>query len=93
MSRNPSLLGSSFTCFSAQDKGGSLKWDSNESLRNCVQRTNSDRIGVGDVYVDQEVKVKNYVQHLSQNLVVINDLNCIRNRSPTGSVHSFEIRC
>ena len=40
-------------------------------------------IGVGDVYVDQEVKVKNYV-HLSQTLAVISDLACMRDLSPTG---------
>ena len=42
------------------------------------------------MYVDQEVKVKNCVQHLSQTLAVINDLACIRNLSPTGSLYSFE---
>ena len=47
-------------------------------------------IGVGDMYIDQEVKVKVYVQHLSQTLAVINDLACIRDLSPTGLLHSFE---
>ena len=50
-------------------------------------------IGVGDMYVGQEVKVKNYVcivQHSSQTSAVFNDLACIRDHSPTGSLHSFE---
>ena len=47
-------------------------------------------IGVGDMHVDQEVKVKNYVQHLSQTLAVTKDLACVRDLSPTGSLHSFE---
>ena len=42
------------------------------------------------MYVDREVKVKNHVQHQSQTLAVINDFTCIRDLSPTGSVHSFE---
>ena len=40
-------------------------------------------IGMGDMYVDQKVKVNNYVQHLSQTLAVINDLSCIRDLSLT----------
>ena len=48
-------------------------------------------IGVGDMYVDQEVKkVKNYVQHLSQALAVIHKVSCIRDLSPTGSLPFFE---
>lgn len=47
-------------------------------------------IRVGGMYVDQEVKVKNYVPHLSKNLAVVNDLACIQDLSPTGSLHSFE---
>ena len=47
-------------------------------------------IGVGDIYVDEEGKVQNFVQHLSQTLAVINDLTCIRDLSLTGSLHSFE---
>ena len=48
-------------------------------------------IGVGDMYVDQEVKkVKNYVQHLSQTLAVIHKVSCIRDLSPTGSLPFFE---
>ena len=46
-------------------------------------------IGVGDMYTDQEMKVKKYI-HLSQTLVVMNDLACIRDLSPTGLLHSFE---
>ena len=34
------------------------------------------------VCVDQEVKVKNYVQHLSQTLAVNNDLVCIGDLPP-----------
>ena len=45
--------------------------------------------GVGDTHIDQEVKVKNYVQHLSQTLAIINDLASIRDLSPTGVLHSF----
>ena len=37
VSRNSPPLGSSFACCPAQDKGGSLKWDSVESLWNCVR--------------------------------------------------------
>ena len=47
-------------------------------------------IGVGDVYIDQEVKVKEYVQHLSQTLTVTNEFACIRDFSPRGLLHSFE---
>ena len=47
-------------------------------------------IGVGGMYIDEEVKVKKYVQQLSQTLAVINDLICIRDLSPTGSLHPFE---
>ena len=47
-------------------------------------------IGEGDMYLDQEVKVQNYVQHLNQTLAVVNDLTCIRDLSPTGLLHSFE---
>ena len=46
-------------------------------------------IGVGDMYTDQEMKVKKYI-HLSQTLVVMNDLASIRDLSPTGLLHSFE---
>ena len=49
-------------------------------------------IGVGDIYVDEEGKVQNFLQHLSQTLAVINDLTCIRDDSPTDSPHSFEPR-
>ena len=45
------------------------------------------------MYVDEEVKVKNYVQHLSQTLAMINDLSCVRDTRdlcPTDSLHSFE---
>ena len=41
------------------------------------------------MYTDQEMKVKKYT-HLSQTLVVMNDLACIRDLSPTGLLHSFE---
>ena len=47
-------------------------------------------IGVGGMYIDEEVKVKKYVQQLSQTLAVINDLACIRDLCYTGSLHSFE---
>ena len=47
-------------------------------------------IGVGDMYIDQEVKVKVYVQHLSQTLAVINDLAYIKRPLPTGLLHPFE---
>ena len=47
-------------------------------------------IGVGDMYIDQEVKVKKYVQQLSQTLAVINDLACIRDFSPTCLLYFFE---
>ena len=47
-------------------------------------------IGMGDMYVDQKVKVNNYVQHLSQTLGVINDLICIRDIFLSGLLHSFE---
>ena len=43
--RNCFPLGSSFTYCSAQDKGGSSKWDSIESLQNCVQVTISGSDG------------------------------------------------
>lgn len=43
-----------------------------------------------ELYVDQEAKVKNYIQHLSQTLVMINDLACIRDPFPTGLLRSFE---
>ena len=45
---------------------------------------------MGDRYIDQEVKVKKCVQHLSQSLAVTNDPACIRDFSPTGVLHSFE---
>ena len=47
-------------------------------------------IGVGEMYIDQEVKVKEYVQHLSQTLTVTNEFACIRDFSPRGLLHSFE---
>ena len=47
-------------------------------------------MGLGDMCVDEEVKVKNYVQHLSQISALINDLSGIRDLSPTGLLHSFE---
>ena len=47
-------------------------------------------MGLGDMCVDEEVKVKNYVQHLSQTLAVTKDLAGVRDLSPTGSLHSFE---
>ena len=34
-------------------------------------------IGVGDMYIDQEVKVKNYVQYLSKTLAVMNGVTYI----------------
>ena len=46
-------------------------------------------IGVGGMYIDEEVKVKKYVQQLSQTLAVINDLACIRDFSPYGLLLSF----
>ena len=52
----------------------------------------SGTVGVGDMYIDQEMKIKKYVQHLSQNLAVTNDFACIRDFSPVGSLHSFEPR-
>ena len=47
-------------------------------------------IGVGDMYIDQDVKVKKYIQHLNQTLAITNDLSCIGDLSPTGSLHSSE---
>ena len=47
-------------------------------------------IGVRERYIDQEVKVKKCVQHLSQSLAATNDPACIRDFSPTGLLHSFE---
>ena len=47
-------------------------------------------IGVGDMYTDQEIKVKKYVQQVSKTLAVINDLACIRDLFPIGAPHSCE---
>lgn len=50
-------------------------------------------ISVGDIYVSQEVKVKNYVcivQDPSQTSAVFNDLACIRDYFITGSPYSFD---
>ena len=58
VSRRSSPLASSFTYCPAQDKGGSSKWDSVESLGNCVWAMISGYDGGGDMYTDQEVKVK-----------------------------------
>lgn len=38
---------------------------------------------MGDMYVDQEVKVKKCVPHLSHTLPVIDDFACIGDLSPT----------
>ena len=45
--------------------------------------------GMGDMHVDQ-VRVNNCVLYLSQTLAVSNDLPCIRDLSPTGSLQSSE---
>ena len=42
--------------------------------------------------IDPEMKVKKYVQHLSQTLAVTNDFSCIRDFSLIGSLHLFEPR-
>ena len=47
-------------------------------------------IGVGGMYVNQERKVKNCVQHLSQTLAMINDLACIRDLCTTSPLQPFE---
>ena len=47
-------------------------------------------IGVGGMYVNQEIKVKNCVQHLSQTLAMINDLACIRDLCTTSPLQPFE---
>ena len=45
---------------------------------------------VGAMYIDQKVKVKKYVQHLSQTLAVMSDLAGIRDLSPQVWLHSCE---
>ena len=73
--RNCFPLGSSFTYCSAQDKGGSSKWNSFEFLWNCVWAIISGCDCGGRC-------IKTYAQCLSQNLAVINDLVCIRHLCP-----------
>ena len=48
-------------------------------------------IGVGDLYISQEVKIKKNVHHLNQALAVMDGLACIRDLSPTGSLHPFNL--
>ena len=89
-SGNSSPLGSSFTYCPGQDKGGSSKWDSIESLWNCVQAAISGYDWDGRYVHRSRCEVKNYVQHLSQISALINDLSGIRDLSPTGLLYSFE---
>ena len=47
-------------------------------------------IGVGDMHIDQETKVKKYVPHVSQILAVTDDFACIGDSSPVGSLHLLQ---
>ena len=47
-------------------------------------------IGVGDMHIDQDMKVKKYAPHVSQILAVTDDFACIGDSSPVGSLHLLE---